>query len=112
MNKLEIDSLNAKKSFDLFDYKKEGIINIEEILNNMVKLGFDKSHTEILDLVESLGNNKINYNDFQSTLNELMSQEDEDSGLERMYEILIFNPKANAMDYDLLKKLELKLKIL
>ena len=105
MSKLEIDTSSAKKSFDLLDYKKEGIINIEEVLNNMVKLGFDQIHPEIFDLVESLGNNKINYNDFEFTLNELMRQQEEDSGLQRMYDILIFNPKAQVIDYELLTKI-------
>ena len=105
MSKLEIDISSAKKSFDLLDYKKEGTINVEEVLNNMVKLGFDQSHPEIFDLVESLGDNKINYNDFVFTLNELMRQKEEDTGLQRMYDILIFNPKAQSMDYELLKQI-------
>ena len=105
MSKLEIDTSSAKKSFDLLDYKKEGTVDVEEVLNNMVKLGFDQSHPEIFDLVESLGNNKINYDDFVFTLNELMRQKEEDTGLQRMYDILIFNPKAQSMDYELLKKI-------
>ena len=72
MSRLEIDFSSAKKSFDLLDYKKEGTVDVEEVLNNMVKLGFDQSHPEIFDLVESLGNNKINYDDFVFTLNELI----------------------------------------
>lgn len=34
-----------------------------------------------------------------------MGQEEEDTGLQRMYDILIFNPNAEAIDYQLLKKI-------
>ena len=105
MSKLEIDKSSAKNAFSLLDYEKEGLINVEEVLNNMVKLGFDKTHPEIFDLVECLGNNKINYNDFERTLVELMNQKEEDTGLQRMYDLLIFNPKAQDIDRDLLKRI-------
>ena len=105
MSDLEVDAPSAKNAFDLLDYKNEGTIDVEEVLNNMVKLEFDKLHPEIFDLVENLGNNKINYEEFKNTLNEIMRQKEEDTGLQRMYDILIFNPKAQAIDRDLLKKI-------
>ena len=87
------------------DYNKEGIINIEEVLGNMVKLGLDKTHPEVFDLVESLGNNKINYNDFEKNLNEIMRQKEEDTGLQRMYDLLLFDQKSQNIDRELLKKI-------
>ena len=105
MNKLEIDTSSAKTAFNLLDYRKEGLLDVEEVLNNLVKLGFDKTHPEIFDLVECLGNNKINYNDFEKTLTELMNQKEEDTGLQRMYDLLIFNPKAQNIDRELLKRI-------
>ena len=108
MSEFEVDAHSTKKAFDLLDYNNEGKIDIEEILNNMVKLEFDKTHPEIFDLIESLGNNKINYEEFKNTLNEIMSQQEEDTGLQRMYDILIFNPKAQAIDRALLKKIAIE----
>ena len=105
MSQIKIDSKATKNAFDLLDYKREGIVNIEEVLSNMVKLGLDKTHPEIFDLVESLGNNKINYNDFELTLNELMRQKEDDNGLQRMFDLLIFNPNEPTIDFDLLKKI-------
>ena len=105
MSQIEIDKSSAKNAFDLLDYNKEGCLDIDEVLNNMLKLGFDGSHPEVFDLVESLGKNKINYREFEDTLNELMRQKEEDTGLQRMYDLLIFNPKAQAIDRDLLKKI-------
>ena len=105
MSQIEIDVQSAKNAFDLLDYNKEGIINIEEVLGNMVKLGLDKTHPEVFDLVESLGNNKINYNDFEKNLSELMRQKEEDTGLQRMYDLLLFDQKSQNIDRELLKKI-------
>ena len=105
MSQIEIDVQSAKNAFDLLDYNKEGIVNIEEVLGNMVKLGLDKTHPEVFDLVESLGNNKINYNDFEKNLNEIMRQKEEDTGLQRMYDLLLFDQKSQNIDRELLKKI-------
>ena len=105
MIRIQIDKNSAKRAFDLLDYNNEGTIDIEEVLNNMIKLGYDKRHPEAFNLVESLGNNKINYNEFERKLNELMRQKRDDSGLQRMYDLLIFNPKSQAIDRTLLIKI-------
>ena len=105
MSLIQIDKNSAKRAFDLLDYNNEGTIDIEEVLNNMIKLGYDKRHPEAFNLVESLGNNKINYNEFERKLNELMRQKRDDSGLQRMYDLLIFNPKSQAIDRTLLIKI-------
>ena len=108
MSQIEIDVQSAKNAFDLLDYNKEGIINIEEVLGNMIKLGLDKTHPEVFDLVESLGNNKINYNDFVKNLNEIMRQKEEDTGLQRMYDLLLFDQKFQNIDRELLKKIAIE----
>ena len=108
MSLIEIDVQSAKNAFDLLDYNKEGIVNIEEVLENMVKLGLDKTHPEVYDLVESLGTNKINYNDFEKNLNELMRQTEEDTGLQRMYDLLLFDQKSQNIDRELLKKIAIE----
>ena len=108
MSQIEVDAKSSKNAFDLLDYKKEGIVDIEEVLNNMTKLGLDRAHPEVYDLVESLGKNKINYNDFQKNLNELMRQKEEDTGLQRMYDLLLFDPNAQSIDRELLKKIAIE----
>ena len=104
MNNQQIDEYSAKDAFYLLDYDKEGSINIEQVLNNMKKLGYEKSHPEMFDLVDTLGG-KISYEDFVKNLKEIMGQKEEDTGLQRMYDILIFNPNYEAIDYALLKKI-------
>ena len=101
----QIEESSAKDAFYLLDYEKEGSIDIEKVLSNMEKLGYDKSHPELYDLVDTLGNGKITYDDFIKNLKEIMGQTEEDTGLQRMYDILIFNPNAEAIDYQLLKKI-------
>ena len=104
-NEKIVEESSAKDAFYLLDYEKEGKIDIEKVLINMQKLGYDKSHPEMYDLVETLGNGKINYNEFILNLKEIMGQTEEDTGLQRMYDILIFNPNSEAIDYNLLKKI-------
>ena len=104
-NEKIVEESSAKDAFYLLDYEKEGSIDIEKVLSNMEKLGYDKSHPELYDLIDTLGNGKITYDDFIKNLKEIMGQEEEDTGLQRMYDILIFNPNAEAIDYQLLKKI-------
>lgn len=105
MEKQQIDEFSAKNAFYLLDYEKKGTIEIDKVLSNMQKLGYDKSHPEIFDLVDSLGNDKVTYDEFISNLKGIMSEKEEDTGLQRMYDILIFNPNAEAIDYNLLKQI-------
>ena len=102
---LNLNKKLLKEVFDLLDYRKEGELNIPEILNNMVKLGYNNSHPELYDLIESLGDNKVNYSDYITIISEIMNQKEDDAGLQRMYDSLLFNPKLQTIDYDTLKKI-------
>ena len=103
--KLTINNSNLKNSFELLDYQKEGEIDIPIILDNMVKLGFDKIHPELYDLFESLGEEKISYSDYVTTIADIMNQKEEDAGLQRMYDLLLYNPNIQAIDYQTLNKI-------
>ena len=71
----------------------------------MIKLGYDRIHPELFDLIESLGEEKINYSDYVTTISEIMNQKEEDAGLQRMYDLLLFNPQLQAIDFQTLKKI-------
>ena len=103
--KLNINNPNLKNSFELLDYGHEVEIDVPTILDNMVKLGFDKIHPEIFDLFESLGEEKVNYSDYVTTIAEIMNQKEEDAGLQRMYDLLLYNPQIQAIDYESMKKI-------
>ena len=103
--KLSLSNQYLKNSFDLLDYRQEGEIDVPSILENMVKLGFDQTHPELFDLFESLGEEKISYSDYVTTIAEIMNQSEEDAGLQRMYDLLLYNPQLQSLDYQALKKI-------
>ena len=100
-----LNGQNLKNAFELLDYRHEEEIDIPEILENLKKLGYEKTHPEIFDLINSLGERKINYSDFVTTLTDVMNQKEEDAGLQRMYDLLIFNPKIQTIDHETLKRI-------
>ena len=102
---LKLNNKNLKNAFELLDYQQEGEIDIPTILENMVKLGYDQVHPELFDLFESLGEEKISYSDYVTTIGEIMNQKEEDAGLQRMYDLLLFNPQLQAIDFQSLKKI-------
>ena len=100
-----LNNQNLKNAFDLLDYRQEGELDIPAIMENLKKMGYDKSHPELFDLINSLGNDKLNYSDYVTTLSDIMNQKDEEAGLQRMYDLLIYNPKIQFIDYETLKKI-------
>ena len=102
---MTIKNPKLKNSFELLDYRNEGELDIPTILENMTKLGFDRVHPELYDLIESLGEGKINYSDYVTTIAEIMNQREEDAGLQRMYDLLLYNPNLLVIDYQTLKKI-------
>ena len=103
--KLSLTNPNLKNSFQLLDYNNEDLIDVPTILDNLVKIGYDQVHPELFDLFESLGEDKISYADYVSTIEEIMNQKEEDAGLQRMYDLLLFNPTLQAIDFDTLKQI-------
>ena len=103
--KLSLSNPNLKNSFQLLDYNNEDLIDVPTILDNLVKIGYDQVHPELFDLFESLGEDKITYSDYVSTIEEIMNQKEEDAGLQRMYDLLLFNPTLQAIDFDTLKQI-------
>ena len=102
---LGMNNRNLESAFGLLDYSVEGKIDIQKVIENLTKMGYDKSHPELFDLFNSLGEDKIEYNEFIETISNIMNQKDEDAGLQRMYDLLIYNSKIEEIDFDTLKKI-------
>ena len=102
---LEMNNHNIKSAFELLDYSTEGFVDIPKVIENLSKMGYDKTHPELFDLFNSLGDEKIEYNDFMETITNIMNQKEEDAGLQRMYDLLIYNSKIEEIDFDTLKKI-------
>ena len=105
MSKLEVNRQNIKSAFDLLDYSQEGKVNVQQIIDNLSKMGYDKSHPELFDLFNSLDEEEMEYNDFLDTISSIMNQTDDDAGLQRMYDLLVYNPKIEEIDFATLKKI-------
>ena len=105
MSSLEMNVNNIKSAFELLDYSTEGYVDIPKVIENLSKMGYDKLHPELFDLFNSLGDEKMEYNDFMETISNIMNQKDEDAGLQRMYDLLIYNSKIEEIDFDTLKKI-------
>ena len=103
--KLSLTNPNLKNSFQLLDYNNEDLIDVPTILDNLQKIGYDQVHPELFDLFESLGEDKISYADYVATIEEIMNKKEEDAGLQRMYDLLLFNPTLQAIDFDTLKQI-------
>ena len=103
--KLSLTNPNLKNSFQLLDYNNEDLIDVPTILDYLQKIGYDQVHPELFDLFESLGEDKISYADYVATIEEIMNQKEEDAGLQRMYDLLLFNPTLQAIDFDTLKQI-------
>ena len=100
-----LNGKNLKNSFELLDYRQEGEIDIPTVSENLKKLGYEKSHPELFDLINSLGEGKVNYSDYVTILNDIMNQKEEDAGLQRMYDLLIYNQKGQTIDHETLKRI-------
>ena len=96
---------NLKASFELLDFRQEGELDIPLVLENLTKIGYDKNHPELYDLISSLGEGKVSYEDYIHIISEIMNLKDDDAGLQRMFDLLLFNPKLQVLDYDSLKKI-------
>ena len=105
MSKLGVNKQNIKSAFDLLDYAQGGKVNVPQIIDNLTKMGYDKTHPELFDLFNSLEEDEMEYNDFLDTISSIMNTTEDDAGLQRMYDLLIYNPNIDEIDFDTLKKI-------
>ena len=105
MSQIGVNKQNIKSAFDLLDYSQGGKVNVPQIIDNLTKMGYDKTHPELFDLFNSLEEDEMEYNDFLDTITSIMNSTEDDAGLQRMYDLLIYNPKIEEIDFDTLKKI-------
>ena len=94
----KINSLLLKQVFELLDYDKDGQVDIDEALDNMELLRLDESHPEICELVAGVGKGKGTFNQFEQKINELLHDTREDEGLQKTYDLFVYNPKQRDVD--------------
>ena len=102
---MTMNKQNIKSAFELLDYSQEGKVDVQKVIDNLIKMGYDKTHPELFDLFNSLEGEQMEYNDFLYSISDIMNQQEEDAGIQRMYDLLIYNPKIEEIDFDTLKKI-------
>ena len=105
MSSMTMNKQNIKSAFELLDYSQEGKVDVQKVIDNLIKMGYDKTHPELFDLFNSLEGEQIEYNDFLYSISDIMNQQEEDAGIQRMYDLLIYNPNIDEIDFDTLKKI-------
>ena len=76
---------DLKEAFDLLDYKKEGIVDIAESLESLRTLEYDKKYPVIYNFVESIGEGKYTFDQFQEKVTILLRDVHDDIGTGTVY---------------------------
>ena len=102
---LEIDSYELKNIFDLLDYDKDGKVNLNEAIELIKSIDYDKENPVIFNFIQELGEGLINYDEFEKKINELIKDKNENNGLRRMYEIFINDNKNKNINLNEFQKI-------
>ena len=93
---LQIDSYELKNIFDLLDYDKDGKVNLNEAIEIIKSIDYDKENPVI---------GLINYDEFEKKINELIKDKNENNGMRRMYEMFVNDNKSKNINLNELKKI-------
>ena len=102
---IKINSVLLKQVFELLDYDKDGQVDIDEALDNMEHLRYDETHPEICELLAGVGKGRVTFPQFEQKINSLLSDENEDEGLQKMYDLFVYNHKQPVVNKDALDKI-------
>jgi Ca2+-binding EF-hand superfamily protein len=102
---LQIDSYELKNIFDLLDYDKDGKVNLNEAIELIKSIDYDKENPVIFNFIQELGEGLINYDDFEKKINQLIKDQNENNGLRRMYEIFINDNKNKNINLNEFQKI-------
>lgn len=103
--KTDYSSPELKEAFDLFDFNHEGVVNVEETLESLKRLDYDKKYPTIYEVVESFGEGDLTYEDFAEKFTYALTDPHGDVGVQRLFDLFINDPKKKSIDLDGLKKI-------
>ena len=101
----EYDSPELKEAFDLIDYNKEGTIDITEAIQTLKDNDFDKESPVIFGFLQTIGEGKYTYPQFEKKVNEILAEETADAGLKQTFDLFVNDPNGNAITLDALKRI-------
>lgn len=101
----DYDSPELKEAFDLIDYNKEGTIDITEAIQTLKDNDFDKESPVIFGFLQTIGEGKYTYPQFEKKVNEILAEETADAGLKQTFDLFVNDPNGSAITLDALKRI-------
>ena len=102
---IKINSALLKQVFDLLDYDKDDQVDIDEALDNLEQLRYDESHPEICELIAGVGKGRVTFPQFEQKIISLLNDQNEDEGLQKMYDLFVYNHKSPTINKESLDKI-------
>ena len=101
----DYDSPELKEAFDLIDYNKEGTIDITEAIQTLKDNDFDKESPVIFGFLQTIGEGKYTYPQFEKKVNEILAEETADAGLKQTFDLFVNDPNGSVITLDALKRI-------
>ena len=86
----EDEILEIKEAFDLFDSDQSGAIDINELKQSMISLGFQAKNATIYQMIADLdedGNGQLDFPEFLNMMTARLSEKDSKADIEKVYKL-------------------------
>ena len=101
----DYDSPELKEAFDLIDYNKEGTIDISEAIQTLKDSDYDKESPVIFGFLQSIGEGKYTFPQFEKKVNEILEEQSADAGLKQTFDLFVNDPHENQITLEALKRI-------
>ena len=101
----EIDSYGLRGVFDLLDFDKDGKVDLNEAIDAIDSLGYEKDYPILFNFMKEMGEGIIDFENFENKINLLLKDTNDDIGLKRIFNMLINNPEKESINLKDLKKI-------
>ncbi len=101
----EIDSYGLRGVFDLLDFDKDGKVDLNEAIDAIDSLGYEKDYPILFNFMKEMGEGIIDFENFENKINLLLKDTNDDIGLKRIFNMLINNPDKEFINIKDLKRI-------